>query len=126
MQKLEDISVKMLENWMVDVPDTAVLGTSAYADLMKEFQAKGAMLGYGHNTMQVYTSAAMLKVIVSHKVTPDHVSIGTIGIETFGLLKTLGKLDIHYQDPFTFGFNGYGGSTATSSSIFVGQSLPNP
>jgi hypothetical protein len=105
MQKLEDISVQMLEHG-IDVPDTAILGTSAYADLIKEFAKNGggAISQHSLRSLQVYTSAANLKVLVSYKVAPDHVSIGTIGKETFDLLKTLGRLGIHYEDPFTYGF----------------------
>jgi hypothetical protein len=104
MRILENISVQMLEHY-IDVPDTAVLGTSAYADLMKQMAInRGVSHMGGMTSIQVYTSAANLKVLVSYKVAPDHVSIGTIGKETFDLLKTLGRLGIHYEDPFTYGF----------------------
>lgn len=106
MQKLEDLSVKMLEYNLVDMPDTAVLGINAYVDLQKELvQIYGGPLPIGSmRNFSVYTSAANLKVLVSSWVHPDHVSIGSLGIETFKLLETFGRLGIKHEDPFKFGF----------------------
>lgn len=84
----------MIERFM-DVPDTAVLGASAYSDLIKEMNTyKGHFppSSSGFNSIEVYTSCGNLKIVMSNFVAPDHVSVGTIELETMKLLNTVDKL----------------------------------
>lgn len=85
----------MLERFM-DVPDTAVLGTSAYASLIKEIYTYRGHFPpssrNGCNVLQVYTSAGRLDITMLNSVAPDHVSVGTIQLETMKLLNTVDKL----------------------------------
>lgn len=84
----------MLENFM-DVPDTAVLGSAAYADFLNEMHNKTRYVSppsFGITVYTLYTAAGVLRVVENPIMSPDHISIGKIELQSLALWDTCWKL----------------------------------
>lgn len=95
LEKIENICCKIIEIYY-EVPDTLVLGTSAYKELLKEISS----LPNWTRGLVLNTTCGPLNVSLSPNAHPDYLAVGTITLETINLMETVDRLGLLTKNTF--------------------------